>query len=191
MLRNKVWLAIPMIAVGLAARPAHAIENVCNTAYVDFTNSASTAMTAVVSSTCFTAQSNPVLSVVKTPDKWSGVLPGDTVTYTVTVSYPKLSLPAPDPGLCNDDSQAKNIVITDPLPAGVTYVPNSLKYGFNGAPLAAKTDAASDDELQYISGTKTVSTDLSIPALNEGDGDGACAGQTTRTIQIQYQVTKN
>jgi uncharacterized repeat protein (TIGR01451 family) len=51
---------------------------------------------------------------------------------------------------------ANNLVITDPLPANLTYVPNSIKVGST-----AKTDAADADNSQFSS--NTISVNLGNP----------------------------
>ncbi len=192
--RVRILGVFTALAAGvLTAGNALAIGNVCNTATANYTNTNSFAQPAVNGTTCFESKNNPVLTVDKVRAPGNGG-PGTVVTFTVTVAYPKqVGLPLPDPAACGDDEPAANIVVTDPLPGGAsgfTYVPGSLKYSFNGAAFAAKTDAAGDDELQFIVAGSIISTDLAIPTLDEGDGDAGCVNPN-RTIRIQFQATKN
>jgi len=123
MLRNKttkrftLWapLAVAVLAVVLFSKGALAATTITNEGTAHYTNEASTAMTPVVGSVAFTKMDNPVLTVVKTRDVASG-LPGDTVTYTVTISYPQIG---PSAG---DDSLAQNISFTDTIPSGMTFL---------------------------------------------------------------------
>jgi uncharacterized repeat protein (TIGR01451 family) len=70
------------------------------------------------------------------------LLPGEELEYTFVVK-----------NTGNDDSSAT--ILTDKLPAGVTYVPGSLKVT-TGPNLGAKTDAAGDDQGTYDAASRTV-----------------------------------
>jgi len=63
----------------------------------------------------FTKKDNPVLSVVKIGLPATG-MPGDTITYTVTISYPQIG------GTAGDDSAAQNITFTDTIPTGMAFL---------------------------------------------------------------------
>jgi len=185
MLRNKVGaLVVSVVAVGMMIpRTAGAVTQVCNEGTVNYANSIDTAQTPVTSAkACFDRVSNPVLTIVKTVDKPAPAI-GETVTYTITVRYPKIADVA---SICGDDSIAKNIVITDVLPAGITYVANSITLNENGAGAAPVADAVA-----WNGGTNTVTVGAAAPLItnmNEGDGDAACAAGNTRVITFQATV---
>ena len=91
----------------------------------------------------------PLLQVVKTGDVTTGDA-GDTVTYTVTVDH----VP-PSPASTAD---AFDLVITDVIPAGMTYVPASL----------TDTGAVSADSLSEAAGTLTaVWNDFPLGSIGE------------------------
>src|ERR1043166_9640429 len=122
--RTRLIGAMAAVALGMPMLPgrASAIAILTNTASVAYQNSNNTAQPAATGSTTFTSVSDPVLAVLKTANTTSGG-PGTVVTWTLAVTYPRQVLGLPDPGLCGDDSIAKAVVGTDPIPAGLTYVP--------------------------------------------------------------------
>ncbi len=69
-------------------------------------------------------------------------IPGDVLEYELTV-------------INTGNDTAINTVLTDPLPAGVTYVPGSLEITA-GANAGAKTDALADDQGEFDGGVVTV-----------------------------------
>ncbi|MFY0541345.1 DUF11 domain-containing protein [Nannocystis pusilla] len=84
-----------------------------------------------------------------------GVLvPGDEVEYTIEVTN-------------TGSDTAIEVVLTDPLPAGVTYVPGSLEIT-EGANAGAKTDAAGDDQGEY-----DVNSNALVVRLGTNAGDSA------------------
>jgi len=183
MLRNKttaVCLAIAVVAAlgALLPRPANAVMTVCNTPYVDYTNDGGTPQVQVVGSlACFDRKSNPTLTITKIIDKATPAI-GEVVTYTITVRYPKIVDGA---GLCADDSQARNISVTDVLPNEVDYVANSITLSENGgAPVAVP------DGTGWNAGARKITVTPS--AMNEGDGDAACTGANTRVVTFQATV---
>jgi len=184
--RTKLYGAVAAIALGAlgVARNADAINILTNTASVNYANSNNTAQPAATGSTTFTSVSDPVLAVVNTANTTSGG-PGTVVTWTIKVTYPKLVLGAPDPGLCGDDSIAKNVVVTDPIPAGFTYVPGSITLSIDGGAPAGLSDAADVDAGSFAANTVTVS----LPNIAEGDGDAACTAAKVKVIT--FQATKN
>jgi uncharacterized repeat protein (TIGR01451 family)/LPXTG-motif cell wall-anchored protein len=85
----------------------------------------------------------PEIGVDKTvtPDK--DLAQGDEVTWSLDVTNAGVDT-------------IRNAVVTDPLPAGVTYVPGSVEF-VSGGPadiLGAKTDAAGDDQVDYDPATR-------------------------------------
>src|SRR5690606_27784868 len=83
------------------------------------------------------------------------VAPGDVLRYTVTTEN------------TGTDSSAET-VLTDPLPAGVTYVPGSMQI-LEGAHPGPKTDAVGDDQADYDPATRTL-------VFRLGTGAGASQG---------------
>jgi uncharacterized repeat protein (TIGR01451 family) len=70
--------------------------------------------------------------------------PGEIITYTIT--------------LTNAGTTAGNtVVVSDPLPAGLAFVPGSLRTGATAGALTARTDASDNDGIAYDAGTRTVS----------------------------------
>jgi uncharacterized repeat protein (TIGR01451 family)/MYXO-CTERM domain-containing protein len=75
------------------------------------------------------------------------IVAGDVLEFTITAKN-------------EGDDDAVSVVITDPLPAGLTYVPGSLKLG-----ATALTDVAADDAGEVVGTTVTVRVgDLAIGA---------------------------
>ena len=69
--------------------------------------------------------------------------PGDTLEYTITATN-------------TGDDTADNVVLTDPLPSGMTYTPRSLSSGASIATLVSRTDAAGDDVGEYVAGVSPI-----------------------------------
>ncbi len=95
------------------------------------------------------------------------LLPGDKIEYSVTVTN------------TGNDASA-NTVLTDVLPAGITYVPGSIKVGN-----AAFTDATDTDVAEYVSGSRTLRVRLGTNA-NGTTGGALAIGQT---VVVKFQVT--
>ncbi|WP_437798195.1 hypothetical protein [Sorangium sp. So ce693] len=100
-----------------------------------------------------------------------GVTPGDTLEYTIIVAN-------------TGDDNAAAVVLSDPLPAGVTYVPGSLEIA-SGPNLGGVTDAPGDDEGEYVAASRAVRVRL---------GDGADAAQggslgVNETTTVRFRVT--
>ncbi|MBW2458757.1 MAG: isopeptide-forming domain-containing fimbrial protein, partial [Deltaproteobacteria bacterium] len=100
------------------------------------------------------------------------LLAGDELQYTITAT-----------NTGNDD--AINTVMTDVLPAGVTYKAGTLQI-LSGPNAGAKTDQAGDDQGEY-DGTNTITVRLGTGA-NATNGGTLAIGQTT---VIQFVVTVN
>ena len=83
---------------------------------------------------------SPDISMQKTATDVNGgqLLAGDVVEYTVS-------------GTNTGQETAANLVVTDPIPSGTTYVPGSLDETVGANP-GAKTDVAADDQAEFDSG---------------------------------------
>lgn len=117
----------------------------------------------------------PTLSVDKTVAPAGPVAVGEELTYTVKVSNVAGSL---------DD--ASNVVLTDDIPGGTTYVPGSLVVT-NGANEGAKTDPSGDDQAEYDAAEKDVTFRLGSGA-NATAGGGLPIGQST---SVSFKVRVN
>ena len=187
MLRNKLNFAV-LSAVMLTAGAANAVTTITNTATANFNNEAAVAQTAVLGSTTFTAQSDPVLAVVKTGDKASGPS-GTVVTWQIRVAYPRI---ADVPLICGDDSKATSVVITDPIPAGFTYSAGTLRVSNdNGATFSAATDAVGGDPLGFDVSESGGLVTANCPDLVEGQGDTVNCATSPDALVIELQATKN
>lgn len=100
-------------------------------------------------------------------------LPGDVIEYTLSVSN-------------SGSDTATNVLVTDPLPTQVSYVPGSLRV--TGANAGNKTDASGDDQAEYVPATRTVVGRL-------GPGASAVQGGTLTTSDpataLIFRVTVN
>lgn len=112
--------------------------------------------------------------------------PGEEATYTITLSN-------------SGGTDGTVVTLTDPLPANMTYVPNSIKISINGGAFAARTDAADNDGARYDAGTRSViapdgAAGLTVAAgtswaiqfkatLNAGTASGSAA---TNQASINY-----
>ena len=104
-------------------------------------------------------------------DNGTGIFrPGDTLTYVI--------------GLTNQgNDNSTNTVVSDPLPAGVSYVVGSLAV-LSGPNAGAKTDGPGDDQANYDAGTRTV-------AFRVGSTANAMQGgiiAPTESTQLQFKV---
>ena len=102
------------------------------------------------------------------------LLVGDTLKYTITVT-----------NTGNDASV--DTVVTDPLPAGVTYVPGTLQIE-SGPNSGAKTDAAGDDEAEYDPATRTVTFRIGTGA--NGSQGGKLPKNVTTVLSFEVKVTE-
>ncbi|MDI1484076.1 isopeptide-forming domain-containing fimbrial protein [Polyangium sp. y55x31] len=99
--------------------------------------------------------------------------PGDELEYTIVVSN-------------TGDDTSKETVLTDKLPAEVTYVPGSLEV-VTGPNMGVKTDATADDQGEFDAATSTVVVRLGAGA-NASVGGSLNVGETTT---IRFRVTVN
>jgi uncharacterized repeat protein (TIGR01451 family) len=120
---------------------------------------------------------SPKMAIAKVANDVNGGItrPGDVVEYTITVTN------------SGDDSAIGN-VLTDPLPFGVTYVPNSLQI-VSGSNAGVKTDAQLDDQGEFNGGV--VKFFLGVGATGLAGGDMvkmATPGSPTTTV-LKFKVT--
>ena len=189
MLRNKIRFAVLSAAV-LGAGAAQAMTSVTNTASANYKSETGIAQTAVTGSTNFGVSSDPVLSVVKTGDVSKGPK-GTVVTWQIRVSYPRI---ADTDGVCGDDSKAQSVVVTDPIPAGFTYNPGTIKVSVNDGSTfgLAGTDAsdsvdASGFDVSEASGIVTAKPSDFV----EGQGDTVNCGTQPKALVVEFQATRN
>ena len=97
--------------------------------------------------------------------------PGDVLEYTLTMKN-------------NGQDHAIACVLRDTLPANVTYVAGSLQV-VSGPNAGAKTDAAGDDQMEYLAASRTVVARL-------GTGATAAAGGQLSigvTTSVKFRAT--
>ena len=188
MLRNiKTLLAVLVTAAACGAflpGGAWAITQITNTATVNYNNEAAIAQTAVTGSTTYAAKSDPLLTVLKTREVGSG--PSGTIeTFVIKVTYPQIS---DVESICGDDSDADSVVVTDPIPAGFTFVGGSLALSTNnGTSSAYLTDETSGDDAGDYDLSNAGAITVSLGTLTEGTGDeaGCASGATARIVYFQ------
>lgn len=103
--------------------------------------------------------------------------PGDTVTYTVNVA-----------NTGNDDAEI--VVVTDPLPANVTFVPGSIMVT-NGPNAGPKTDAAGDDQVEFNGGQVVFRAGVGANAADGGVLSPSPTPTPTSATTLQFKVTIN
>ena len=100
------------------------------------------------------------------------LLPGDILEYTLTA-------------INTGNDTAIDVVLKDPLPMGVTYVPNTLQVSA-GPNMGAKTDALADDQGEYDMNTNTVTFRLGMGA--NGSKGGTIAVGASSEVKFQVQI---
>ncbi len=100
------------------------------------------------------------------------VLPGDVLKYTITIA-----------NTGNDGSV--ETVLSDPLSPALTYVPNSLTIE-SGANAGAKTDAAGDDQAEYLPSERRVVVRLGTGAT--ATAGGALIQNAASTVSFRVTV---
>src|SRR4029453_1614389 len=100
------------------------------------------------------------------------VLRGDTLQYTINA-------------INSGFDTATGVVLNDVLPAGVTFVAGSIQVTA-GANAGTKTDAASDDQGEYLSASRTVRVRLGTGA--SGAAGGALAPSASTTVVVRVTV---
>ncbi len=121
----------------------------------------------------------PDVTVVKTLRDLNGGQPeaGDVLEYTMVVTN-QADAATPD--------DAKNVILTDAIPANTTYKPGSLTI-VTGANVGAKSDGAGNDQAEYSSANKEVVFRLGTGANGSNGGTLAANASTT----VRFQVTVN
>ncbi len=112
---------------------------------------------------------------VATDVNGGSLLPGDIIEYTITA-------------INTGNDTAVDVVLTDPIPAGVTYVPGSLQVS-TGPNMGAKTDAVADDQGDFDDVSKTVIFRLGMGA--DGVKGGTMAVGASSEVKFQVQVDLN
>ncbi|GAA1577198.1 hypothetical protein GCM10009804_37250 [Kribbella hippodromi] len=120
----------------------------------------------------------PTIVGTKTVRNLSGNSPaktGDTLEYTLSYSN-------------TGDDDALRSTVRDQLPANTTYVPGSLSV-VSGAGAGSKTDAAGDDQAEYVGSSRTV-------RFRIGTGANATAGgrltkDQSSTVRFRVTVDKS
>jgi large repetitive protein len=95
--------------------------------------------------------------------------PGDTLRYTLDFEN-------------TGQDAADGFVVTDPIPAGTTYVPNSLSIGGSGS----QTDAAGDDQAEFDGGNDRVRFRLGTGANGT---DGGSLAENGGSASATFEVT--
>jgi uncharacterized repeat protein (TIGR01451 family) len=102
-----------------------------------------------------------------------GVLePGDFLDYTISFSNTGQDI-------------ATKVFVIDPIPAGTTYVPNSLQV-VSGANAGAKTDAVSSDQAEFLTGPDRVV--FRVGNLANGTAGGSLAPTESTSVRFRVQV---
>jgi uncharacterized repeat protein (TIGR01451 family) len=100
------------------------------------------------------------------------VLPGDTIEYTISATN-------------TGNDGATNVVLNDVLPAGLTFVPGSIRV-LTGPNAGTKTDATGDDQGEYISASRTVRVRLGTGA--NGTKGGSLAINASTSVAFRATV---
>ncbi|MFJ4681797.1 hypothetical protein [Streptomyces sp. NPDC088789] len=99
---------------------------------------------------------------------------GDVVTYRVTARN-------------EGGGAAENLVLTDAVPPGTTYLPGSLRI-VGGPNTGAKSDAQGDDQASYDAGTNQVVFHLGDGASGAAGGSLANTGSLPGGTTAEYRV---
>ncbi|HEX3775709.1 MAG TPA: isopeptide-forming domain-containing fimbrial protein, partial [Polyangiaceae bacterium] len=100
-----------------------------------------------------------------------GILPGDELEYVITATN-------------SGNDTSVNTVMTDKLPAGITYKPNTIRIT-TGQNQGNKTDAKDTDQAEYDAATRTVT-------VRVGQGANGTTGGTLAvgaSSEIRFHVT--
>jgi uncharacterized repeat protein (TIGR01451 family) len=142
-------------------------------ATVQATSSGDTYMIGAFATSIATYQPEFATSVKSFVDLNGGsVLVGDILEYTVVATN------------TGNDAAVKT-VLTDPLPAGMTYVPGSIRVTAGANP-GAKTDASGDDQAEYVAANRSIVVRIGTGA-DSTQGGTVGIGEST-TIQFRVQI---
>ncbi|WP_322919226.1 hypothetical protein [Nocardioides renjunii] len=119
----------------------------------------------------------PTIQGSKSVTNLSGNTPakvGDVLEYSVTFSN-------------TGEDAATNAVVTDPIPAGTSFVPGSLRVTA-GANQGAKTDAAGDDQGEFVAASRTVRLRVGTGATATVGGRLAPSATTTAAFRVRVDT---
>lgn len=159
-----VILEVTVPAAGVAPNNTNSIITVTTRSDFDNTKTATGTYTTTVLAASIAAVKTHTPAGTPTYLK-----PGDIVTYTITLTN-------------SGSADGTAVTLTDPLPANLTYVPNSIKISVNGGAFTAKTDAADNDGVRYDAGTRSVIAPDGATTLNVTHGT---------SWAVQFQATLN
>ncbi len=98
-------------------------------------------------------------------------LPGDQLEYTLTLRN-------------TGNDSAMQTVVRDTLPASLTYVAGTMSV-LNGPNAGAKTDAAADDQAEYVAATRTIVARLGTGATSAAGGTLSPGVQTRVRFRVR------
>ncbi|MFZ5443974.1 MAG: Ig-like domain-containing protein, partial [Myxococcota bacterium] len=99
------------------------------------------------------------------------VVPGDVLEYRIT-------------GSNSGTDTARDVVLTDALPTGLTFAPGTITL-VSGGVTGAKTDATGDDQGDWTAATRTVTVRLGSGATATAGGAIAVGG----SFEVRFRVT--
>jgi uncharacterized repeat protein (TIGR01451 family) len=171
---NQLGFDIDVVAVPNSGNTV--IRNGDNGAVVNLSTSGDAYYPGVVTTAIDVFLPNLTAGIVKTMQDLNGgyLAGGDVIEYTLSFTN-------------TGNDFADNTVLTDPIPANTAYVPGSMQVSA-GANAGAKTDAASDDQCEYVASTPKITCRL-------GTGANATNGGTldplTGTTSVKFRVQLN
>ncbi|MPQ99985.1 DUF11 domain-containing protein [Modestobacter sp. I12A-02628] len=113
-------------------------------------------------------------TTVTTRSGAAGANVGEILTYSVATAN-------------GGGNPAKNTVVVDTLPAGVEFVPGSIR-AITASATQARTDAAGDDQGEYDAATRTVRVRVGLNAT--ATSGGVVRPEDARSISYQVRVTE-
>ncbi len=102
------------------------------------------------------------------------LIAGDTIQYTIVVTN-------------TGTDTSVNTILTDVLPPQITYVPGTLQITA-GANTGAKTDAAADDQCEFVNATGTIVCRLGTGATGATGGQMLVGDTTTLVFQAKVKA---